>query len=283
MAYIYDLTDTWNAAGTVFNGIKLNVTNSASASGSKLMTLQVGGTEYFGVSKEGDVRIGNGGDLRLSSATGTTGPTGDSSIYNDANDMIFATGTTTAERFRIGPVGQWGIAGANYGSAGQVLTSGGASAAPTWSTITINLANQADDYEEGSCTITIQDSAGNSATMGGSNVFRYVKVGAFVQVSGTLNWTSISALAAGSRIQFHGLPFPVNSVTNYRAPAIIGSSSGGSFNITRAEIAAGADAGNTFIFGTRVSGNNVDGDLVAANLGSSGIVYGFQINYTTTF
>ncbi|HSG61957.1 MAG TPA: hypothetical protein VLA24_11070, partial [Pseudomonadales bacterium] len=53
MAYIYDLTDTWSAAGTVFNGIKLNVTNTASAAASKLVTLQVGGTEHFSVTKAG--------------------------------------------------------------------------------------------------------------------------------------------------------------------------------------------------------------------------------------
>ena len=36
-----------------------------------------------------------------------------------------------AERFRFGAAGQFGI-GTNYGTAGQVLKSGGASAAPTW-------------------------------------------------------------------------------------------------------------------------------------------------------
>ena len=175
-------------------------------------------------------------------------------------------------------------------SFGSTIGVGGATASASGSGVSFPASQSAstdpntlDDYEEGSCTITIQDSAGNSATMGGSNVFRYVKVGAFVQVSGTLNWTSISALAAGSRIQFHGLPFVVNNVGNYRAPAIFGSSASGSFNITRAEIAGGADNGNTFVFGTRVSGNNVDGDMVPANLGSSGTLFGFQINYTTTF
>ena len=33
---------------------------------------------------------------------------------------------------RIGPAGQLGLAGANYGTSGQVLTSGGASAAIAW-------------------------------------------------------------------------------------------------------------------------------------------------------
>jgi hypothetical protein len=169
----------------------------------------------------GDIRLTGGGDVRISSATGTTTFGGDSQIYNDANDMIFGTGTTTAERmridsvgqvgigcvpgyrfdvssgdttgglgyamrlrsnatataagiqfttntvsaengliactdagritvqgatemalrtngferFRIGSAGQWGIGGATYGTSGQVFTSGGASAVPTWTTL----------------------------------------------------------------------------------------------------------------------------------------------------
>lgn len=56
------------------------------------------------------------------------------------NDMpgrlVFSTtadgASTPTERLRIGSAGQFGIAGANYGTAGQVLTSGGSSAAPSW-------------------------------------------------------------------------------------------------------------------------------------------------------
>ena len=39
------------------------------------------------------------------------------------------------ERFRFGRHGQLGIAGANYGSSGQVLTSQGSGSAVTWSTV----------------------------------------------------------------------------------------------------------------------------------------------------
>ena len=45
--------------------------------------------------------------------------------------MSFWSGGGT-ESFRFGPVGQFGIGGATYGTAGQVLTSGGPSAPPTW-------------------------------------------------------------------------------------------------------------------------------------------------------
>jgi hypothetical protein len=40
--------------------------------------------------------------------------------------------TNNTERFRIGSSGQLGIGGANYGTAGQVMTSSGSGAAPTW-------------------------------------------------------------------------------------------------------------------------------------------------------
>ena len=45
-------------------------------------------------------------------------------------DMVFTT--KEAERFRMGSLGQLGIGGATYGTSGQVLTSGGSGAAPTW-------------------------------------------------------------------------------------------------------------------------------------------------------
>lgn len=55
MAYIYNLADTWNAAGTTFTAIKMNVTDTASAAGSLLMDLQVGGSSKFSVGKGGIV------------------------------------------------------------------------------------------------------------------------------------------------------------------------------------------------------------------------------------
>jgi len=47
--------------------------------------------------------------------------------------MTFYTGGS--ERFRIDTAGQLGVAGANYGTSGQVLTSNGASSAPSWQTV----------------------------------------------------------------------------------------------------------------------------------------------------
>jgi hypothetical protein len=52
---ISNLTTTWNNVSTTFTGVKLNVTDTASASASLLMDLQVGGVSQFKVSKGGGV------------------------------------------------------------------------------------------------------------------------------------------------------------------------------------------------------------------------------------
>ena len=52
-------------------------------------------------------------------------------LYNHSDNSL-QVGTAGGERFRVGSAGQWGVGGANYGTSGQVLTSGGASAAPSW-------------------------------------------------------------------------------------------------------------------------------------------------------
>jgi len=57
----------------------------------------------------------------------------DTGIYKAAANQIgFSAGGL--EKFRIADAGQLGIGGANYGTAGQVLTSAGATSPPTWST-----------------------------------------------------------------------------------------------------------------------------------------------------
>ena len=57
MADIFNMLDTWNAGATVFTGIKLSVTDTASAAGSLLMDLQVGGVSRFSVTKAGRLTV----------------------------------------------------------------------------------------------------------------------------------------------------------------------------------------------------------------------------------
>lgn len=68
MSYIYNLTDTWNAGGTTFAGIKMAVTNTASGASSKLLDLSVSGatTGSFTVDKSGNASLS--GALTLGTA-----------------------------------------------------------------------------------------------------------------------------------------------------------------------------------------------------------------------
>lgn len=56
--------------------------------------------------------------------------------------LVFETGVGT-ERLRIASAGQIGIGGANYGTSGQVLTSGGSGAAPSWESVGTAIAGLA--------------------------------------------------------------------------------------------------------------------------------------------
>ena len=61
--------------------------------------------------------------------------TGDGYVTANTPGKYLGLGAGGSERFRIGPAGQFGIAGANYGTSTQYMKSGGTSAAPSWATI----------------------------------------------------------------------------------------------------------------------------------------------------
>jgi hypothetical protein len=114
MANIYDLSDTWNDGATTFKGIGLNVTDTASASGSLLMDLQVGGVSKFSVRKDGQavfdvagvscgfkttgVDIGTYNLLRVGAVQ--FGPSNDVSLTRDAADTLAQRRSTNPQTFR---------------------------------------------------------------------------------------------------------------------------------------------------------------------------------------
>ena len=86
-----------------------------------------------------NIQLGNAGV-----ATATTFVGNLTGNVNNTGNLLLQIGGS--EKFRVGGSGQLGIGGANYGTSGQVLTSGGSGSAATWSTIsgtTIN--NKADN------------------------------------------------------------------------------------------------------------------------------------------
>lgn len=138
MAFIYNLTDTWNSGGTTFAGIKMAVTNTASGGSSKLLDLTVAGatSAAFVVTKSGNVGVGTstpneaagynwltidgpstGGIISLSAATVElfrTQAIAANSVTlatQTAIPLLFSTAST--ERMRIVSTGNVGIGTSN--------------------------------------------------------------------------------------------------------------------------------------------------------------------------
>lgn len=87
MAFIYNLTDSWNDVTTTWNGIKLAVTNTASDSSSKLLNLTVSGatTASFVVDKSGNLDL-NGKINKITFTAPATAAT-----FTLADNSTFAT------------------------------------------------------------------------------------------------------------------------------------------------------------------------------------------------
>jgi len=104
---------TAGTAGTVTEAAQPNITSVGTLSG--LTVTGIAAANY----------------LELNTNTASA-PAVNAAVTRPADGTI-AFIANSAERIRIASAGQIGIAGANYGTSGQVLTSGGTSAAPTWS------------------------------------------------------------------------------------------------------------------------------------------------------
>lgn len=145
----------WNAAGVTFTGIKLNITDTASAALSLLMDLQVGAVSKFRVDKTGLVTAavaipaGSGGTGLASYAVG---------------DLLYASGATTLAKL------------ADVAS-GSILASGGVGAAPAWS---------ASPSITG-LTLSGTLAVGTTAQTGSSNRFRMLQSLCQVTRSATLS------------------------------------------------------------------------------------------------
>ncbi len=117
-----------------------------------------------------------------------------SGIAGSADQVIIST--AGSERLRLASAGQLGIAGANYGTDGQVLTSTGASSAPAWEAAgggvilqVVSIAQQSSSFET---TGTGSEASGYTGaitpTSSGNKVL--------VQLSGRLMLNSSDAHAA---------------------------------------------------------------------------------------
>jgi hypothetical protein len=94
------ISATWNNAGVTFTGIQFDVTDTASAAGSLLMDLRVGGTSKLSVSKNGAIIFtGSGASISLGA--------------NAFGDTIFLGGSTSINGTLQFPTGGSAIFGRN--------------------------------------------------------------------------------------------------------------------------------------------------------------------------
>jgi hypothetical protein len=104
-------------------------------------------------------------------------------------------------------------------------------------------ANTLDDYEEGTFTPILADSASssNAATMTVQQGF-YTKVGNTVTIQIQIAWSDKGSMNAGQNTRIYGIPFSAKSNTSgYYWPALISMSSGNTGFI------AGQEGGGTAI------------------------------------
>ena len=111
----------------------------ASASGGSAFVRGGSSTNGTGANAGGDATLEGGAANQSGGTSGDAiimGGTGAAGSIGGIISLWTGPSNTEVERLRIANNGAWGLAGANYGTSGQVLTSAGSTAAPTWATPT---------------------------------------------------------------------------------------------------------------------------------------------------
>jgi hypothetical protein len=190
MAGIHELTDTWNSGGTTFAAIKMNVTDSASNAASKLLELEVGGSDRFTVDKDGDVVAA--GTLAVTGASTLTGAVAAGSTLavtgaTTLSSTLAVTGAVSASAAVLSAGGTGGI-GYATGAGGAVTQASSRTTGVTVNKVAgaITLVSAAGSTTPASFTVT------NSAVAATDTVL-------VCQKSGTDKYdVSVSAVGAGS-------------------------------------------------------------------------------------
>ena len=149
----------------------------------------------------------------------------------NATDLIFFTGHSEAatEKFRFTSQGEIGVGGANYGTDGQILTSGGAGAAPAWedspsgAVTAINNATANELVTIGATTTELEAEAnltfdGTDVLVGGSGKLQLRDTGLYIHSStdGQLD------LIADTEIQIAATTVDLNGILDVSGVLVAG-------------------------------------------------------------
>ena len=115
----------WNDASTVFTGLKLNVTNTASAAGSKLLDLQSGGTSQFKITSTGLLKAEGQGVLPGGTESGLHLGTARYFALRSASTSLTSVYIQNSSASNaVASLSVIGSADAAKSGSGQILTSG---------------------------------------------------------------------------------------------------------------------------------------------------------------
>jgi len=147
----------------------------------------------------------------------------------NATDLIFFTGHSEAatEKFRFTSQGEIGVGGANYGTDGQVLTSGGAGAACAWEDAA---SSAADDISAGDAAVSLATSSGDvtvDSNAGAVSIDGHTGVTLASSNSGDITLDSVADIildAAGNNVIFKSGGTAILDISNSSSDAVITSS-----------------------------------------------------------
>lgn len=178
---VADLTATWNNVATTFDGVKLDVTDTASAAGSKLIDLQVGSVTKFNVTKAGNV-----------TAAGTLDVTGAATLSSTL--AVTSTSTLTgAVTFKSSAKSDSATAGIGYATG-----AGGAETQLTSKSTGVTLNKICGQITMNNASLAHQEAV--SFTLTNSTIAATDVVAVNVKSGGTAGayLVSVGAVAAGS-------------------------------------------------------------------------------------
>jgi len=212
-----DATQTWNASGTTFTGVKFNATDTASAAGSLLMDLQVGGVSRFTVGKNTtEITAGSASSQALILKSAPSATTRHLELRNSSNTVVGSWGTVNNSDYYLNAgyqvVANTAAFGSHFSFNGTNLTLTGGISSLNWTT-GVNASQSID--------LSIhRDAAQTLAQRNGTNAQTFRLYGTFTDASNSrrlaLNMTTggvasikpegLGTGATGNVLHISGLP-----------------------------------------------------------------------------
>jgi hypothetical protein len=229
--YINALTALWNAIGTTYSAIKMDVTDGNSAADSKLLDLRVNTVPKFTVDKSGNVVAagtiaGASGPVAGTTVAATTTVTAGTNVV--AGTAVLpdvdngATLGTTSLQWTSLHMASGGVI--NFANSDVTLTHATDTLTMTGGTLAVvNLkfpstfagsadVNTLDEYEEGFFSPTIYGNlTGGTPTYTANRYGRYTRVGRAVHFTIAVGWTAHTGTGS---MQVGGLPFAEGNHSN---------------------------------------------------------------------